>query len=804
MKDSIKILGAYGSKTVRTAMTCIQVTDNIVIDAGNILHALDHDARNINHIILTHSHLDHLVDIPFLIDIFFEARQEPLIIYGLKGTLDNLRKHILNWEVWPDFTEIPLTISNESSVKFCEIELDTEFTIDNVTFKAKKTNHTPSSCGYVITKNGYSTFFTADTYKCETIWQELNNNPNIRSVIVDVSFPSTLDRLARDSKHFTLKVLNEDIQTHLKRDDVMIFLNHLKPIFIDEIQDELKTYYPDLLRGGQILNDGDILSLKTLEIKQHLSRNQLGEKNINQLIDIGHALTNEKNFDALMEKILMGAKQLSNADGGTLYLFNEELKSLNFTVVQTDSLHIKMGGTQGEITWPDVQLYIDDKPNFEQVAALCALTGRLINIEDVYYSPEFNFEGTKKFDAGTGYRTKSMLVVPMKDHENNVIGVLQLLNKLDDNDEIIPFDKNDENLILSMSSQAAVSISNNRLIAELEKLLHDFIKAIADAINEKSKYTGGHINRVAEISVMLAKAINEDTTGFYKDNNFTKQELDQIDISAWMHDIGKIITPEYVIDKATKLETIYDRLEFVIAKFEVLKRDRELQYYKDLASTPKKDQEALLNSFNADIQKIEDDLEFIKITNKGSEFMDDENIQKLHEIARIPLVINGKETTLLTENELYNLSIKKGTLTNEEREVINNHVVMSYKILSKLTFPKKLERVPVIAASHHKTIYTDENGRHGGYGHEDLMSLPMTIEDRILAVADVFEAVTASDRPYKEPNTLNQSLRILKFMAEDNHLDYDMVKFFIENKVYEEYAKDNLTKKQLDEVTITM
>jgi HD-GYP domain-containing protein (c-di-GMP phosphodiesterase class II)/phosphoribosyl 1,2-cyclic phosphodiesterase len=805
MKNNIKILGAFGSKTFDTALTCILTDYDVLIDAGNILHAVDLDARNINHILLTHAHLDHIADIPFLIDIYFEARQKPLIIYGTKGTLSTLKEHILNWDIWPDFTEIPLTTSNKPAIKFQEIELDLEFTINQTTYKPIKTNHTSSSCGYVITKNNHATFFTADTYQSEIIWNEVNTNKQIKSIIIDVSFPSTLDKLAQESKHLTPKRLEEDKLKHLKRDDVKIFINHLKPIFIESIKDEIKTTYPKLFNGGQILNDGDILYLDEASIEPSLNKLQQDRNKINQLIDIGHSLTSEKNFHKLMEKILLTAKQISNADGGTLYLMSDDDTSLKFTVVQTDSLNIKMGGTEGEITWQDVQLYKEDgTQNHEQVAALCGITGKLININDVYDAKNFDFKGTKKFDVGTGYRTKSMLVIPMINHENRVIGVLQLLNKMNHNKEIIPFTKEDEKLILSISSQAAVSISNNRLISELEKLLMDFIKSIADAINEKSKYTGGHINRVAELSVLIANAINTEKKGKFKNINLNNDDLKQLDIAAWMHDIGKITTPEYIIDKATKLETIYDRIDFVISKFEILKRDKEIIYLKALACAKQEEKEKLKYNFEQEIAKINDDIKFIQTTNKGGEFMEDEKIHRLEKLASIPIVINKEQTTLLTKNELYNLSIKKGTLTNEERNIINHHVNMSYSMLNKLSFPQKLKRVPIIASSHHKTIYTDENGTHGGYGHKDIMDEPMSLEDRILAIADIFEAITASDRPYKDPNTLNQSLNILACMAKENHLDYDLVKYFIDNKIYEEYAKNNLHPSQLDEVSVKL
>ena len=804
MINSIKILGAFGAKTTSTSMTCIQIDESTVIDAGNILLGLGNDALNIDNILLTHSHMDHIADIPFLIDVYFSNRTTPLNIYGTKNTLDNLKKYIMNWEIWPDFTQIPLIGTKTMAITLHEIMIEKEFHINNMILKAIKTNHTEGSCGYVVEKNNNAIFFTADTTTCPAIWDEINKNKKINSVIIDVSFTSDYRQLAIDSKHFTPELLNEDL-VNLKRNDVKLFINHLKPSFIPKIEDEINNTFKGMLNGGCILYDGDKINIQTLDISKNLSKGELDKQHIDQLIEIGHSLTSENNLDALMERILEGAKQLSHADAGTLYIFNEQTKSLEFKVVQTDSLKIKMGGTSPEITWPDLQLYINGEENIQQVAALCALKGKLNNIPDVYEAEGFNFEGTKSFDKGTGYRTTSMLVVPMKNHENDIIGVLQLINKQNNDGEICEFNKSDENLILSMASQAAVSLTNTSLIQDLETLLFDFIKSTADAISEKSKYTGGHINRVAELSTLIATKINEDTNGIFKEINFSNEELKQIDISAWMHDIGKITTPEYIVDKATKLETKYDRIHEVIAKAEILKRDIEISYLKEKFIT--KDINiisSLDDKFSKDIKYIEDSVEFIKVSNKGSEFVTDDVIAKLEKLSSYKLIIDNQEQSLLSDDELYNLSIRKGTLTNEERTVINNHVTVSYNMLKNLSFPKNLKRVPIIAGSHHKTIYTDNKGRHGGYGSESIMSLPMSIEDRILAVADVFEAITASDRPYKSPNTLNQSLKIMSFMVKDNELDRDIVKFFVDNKIYEDYAKDNLLKIQQDEVTITI
>ncbi len=796
MKNSIKVLGAYGSKSLDSSTTCIQINTNSVIDAGNIVKGLGPEAEYIDNIFLTHSHLDHLNDIPYILDIFFEKRKKPITIYGTKKTLENLRKYILNWEIWPDFSEIELLNKKFKTIVFKPIEINETIILDDDTkITVIKNNHTNSSCGYIITKNENSLLFSSDTYCCDSIWETINNDLTIKSIIIDVSFPSQFKQLAFDSKHLTPALLSEQLKK-LKRDDIRVYINHIKPAYSKILRKEIQDYNL-LLNEGKILDDGDVISLSNEYLSYNANRTNINKKEIKKLIDIGKSLTSEKNFDVLMEKILLGAKEFSDADGGTLYLVTEDEKRLKFQVVQTDSLSIKMGGTEGKITWPELPLYKEDGTKNEQmVAALCALEGKLINIPDVYETKDFNFEGTKKFDESTGYRTKSMLVIPMKNHDDDVIGVLQLLNKMDDEGNTITFTNDDKQLIESMASQAAVSITNNRLITELENLLDSFIKSIATAIGEKSEYTGGHINRVAEIAETLTKAINDDTTVF-KDINFTPDEIKQMSRAAWLHDIGKIVTPEYVVDKGKKLETIYDRVNTVKAKFEIVKKDYELEYYKKISNTSSvKEKEQLTIAFQNKITSLEEDLDFVISCNTGGEFMEDEKIERIKEIAKQKLKINGEDTNLLSEDEVYNLCIKKGTLTNEERDIINNHVTVSYKMLETMPFPKKLKRVPVIAGSHHKMV------KGGGYSAPEILDLPMTIEDKILAVADVFEALTANDRPYKKANSLNTSLKILSFMIKDQHLDRDIVKFFVDNNLHLDYANKYLSEEQMDEITV--
>ncbi|MCP4971977.1 MAG: HD domain-containing protein [Arcobacter sp.] len=795
-KDHLKLLGSNGGKSNNLNSTCIQINKNTLIDAGNILTALSEDALYIDSIFLTHSHLDHINDIPFLIDAFFGKRKKPLILYGLEETISDLKKYILNNKIWPDFSKINLLNDIGKAVEFKIININETIIIDEITkIKAIKNNHTNSSCAFLITKNDNEILFTSDTYKCNEIWDEVNNNTNIKAVITETSFPSKLGNIAKDSKHLTPELLKEELEL-LKRDDVRIYLNHLKPSYINDIKKEVHDLNL-LLNNGKILEDYDIIPFSNEDKVYNLSNDYYMQNEIDQLIEIGTSLTNEKDIDILLEKIMLAAKKFSNADGGTLYLLSDDEKHLDFKVVQTDSLNIKMGGTEKAISWPMLDLYKSDGSyNNEMVAATCANEDKLINISDVYFAKDFNFDGTKKFDQSTGYRTKSMLVVPMKDHEEKIIGVLQLLNKESSNESVISFTKEDEKLILAMASECAITITNNRLIEELEELLDAFIKSIATAIGEKSKYTGGHINRVAEITEMIVHSINDDDT-VYKDVTFNNNEVEQITRAAWLHDIGKITIPEYVVDKGKKLETIYDRFETVKLRFEILKKDLEFNLYKSkINSSNTNEINRLEKNYEIELENINNDLEFLKNCNIGGEFLADDKIERINNIGERKIKIDDKEESLLNENEIYNLSIKKGTLTNEERTVINNHVTVSYNMLKTLPFPKKFKNIPLIAGSHHKKV------KGGGYAAPEILDLPMTLEDKILAVADVFEALTANDRPYKKANSLNTSLKILSFMVKDNELDKTLVKFFVEKELHLTYANKHLSKEQMDKIEV--
>ena len=777
----IKILGAQGSRSDNAFTTCIQVTKNTLIDAGNIMHALGNEALHVNHIFFSHAHLDHIIDSAFLMDNFFAQRSEPLYLYGLPQTIEALKKHIFNWDIWPNFNEIHLVGDSRPAVIYVEIEFYQRYAIENGIFLTPiPANHTVPCCGYLIEKENHAIVFSADTFKNEALWHLINTNPTITALIVDVSFPNYLSNVAHESKHLTAKILKEELEL-LIRKEVKIYINHIKPFYQHTVISELKAIG---IPEDSILKDNEIIDFETGILHREKPQYTIGEK-VQKLTKIGVALSAEQKLDTLLEMIVSEAKALTHADGGTLYLVDNN--QLRFKVAQTDSLNIKMGGTSDPIKWPPLPLYLEDgTPNKQMVAATCALEDRLVNIPDVYETVGFSFEGTKKFDEGTGYRSKSMLVIPLKDHERQIIGVLQLLNKQDPHSKnVISFGEDDEDICLSLASQAAIAINNTSLIQGLEILLEAFLRSIIYAIGKKSPYTAGHIDRMVQLSMMLAEAINEDD-GVYKDKSFNFRELRQISFAALMHDIGKLATPEYIIDKSTKLETLFDRLMLVETRFEVIKKALYIAFLEGKMTQEEQiEKETLLEEY----------LTIIRKNNAGAEFMNDDTVKLIQMMQQNPYIIDGITYPLLTENETYNLSVQRGTLTKEERDVINEHAKISVDILNNLPFPQKYKEIPQISGSHHEKI----NGKGYPLG---LSGDAISFEARILAIADVFEALTASDRPYKKANPLSFAMKILYFMAKDDDLDREMVKFFYDSGLYLQYANILLPQSSIDEVTV--
>ncbi|MFZ4536789.1 GAF and HD-GYP domain-containing protein [Propionivibrio sp.] len=516
-----------------------------------------------------------------------------------------------------------------------------------------------------------------------------------------------------------------------------------------------------------------------------------------QLNVIGASLSSERNIDRLLENILLAVKTITHADGGTLYRVSEDQKSLRFEIVRTDSLKIAYGGTTGEpisAKFKDLPLYRDNgEANNSLIAAYSVLEETTVNIADAYAAEGFDFSGTRKFDQVTGYRSQSFLTVPMKNHENEIIGVLQLINAIDPaTGTVCVFSDADQRLAESLASQAAVALTNRLLISQLEELFEAFITLINLAIDEKSPYTGGHCQRVPSLTMMLAEAVDATRDGPLASFLMSDKDRYELKIAGLLHDCGKMTTPVHVVDKATKLQTIFDRIQMVDTRFEVIRRDAELAMLRSVLVGA--DRVTAEQGLQEQWREIDADRAFMRRVNNGGEFMKPEDQERVSHISKHYRWTNseGMDVDLLTENELENLTIRAGTLTQAERETINYHVVATIKMLESLPWPKHLKRVPEYAGGHHERM--DGKGYPKGLRGEE-----MSVQARIMGIADIFEALTARDRPYRPGMKLSQALQILGNLRNIGHVDPDLFDIFIKQKIYLKYAEQYLEASQIDE-----
>ena len=525
-------------------------------------------------------------------------------------------------------------------------------------------------------------------------------------------------------------------------------------------------------------------------------------RRLEQLNAIGAALSKERDINRLLETILIAAKTITHADGGTLYRMTEDGKALRFEILRTDSLHIAMGGTTGNaINFPNLPLAnAKGEHNDAMVAAYAAIHDKTVNIADAYTEAGFDFSGTRSFDERTGYRSQSFLTVPMKNHEGEIIGVLQLINAQDPvTHQVNPFASADQSLAESLASQAAIALTNRLLITQLEELFEALINLINLAIDEKSPYTGGHCQRVPALTMMLAEAADATTEGPLASFRMDERDRYELKIAGLLHDCGKVTTPVHIVDKATKLQTLFDRVHLIDTRFEVLKRDAEIAALrKQLELRKEVDAEAdarIWQGYRDEVRVLDEDREFLRKTNTGGEAMKDADLQRVRDIGsrRKWRNVDAVETEFLTADEVVNLTIRGGTLTLKERDVINYHIVATIKMLEQLPWPKHLTNVPEYAGGHHERM--DGKGYPKGLTREQ-----MSVQARMMGIADIFEALTARDRPYKPGMKLSQAMGIMANFKKNGHIDPDLFDVFVKEKVYLKYAQQFLDPQQIDEV----
>lgn len=508
---------------------------------------------------------------------------------------------------------------------------------------------------------------------------------------------------------------------------------------------------------------------------------------IDRLNAIGVALSRERDINRLLENILIAAKELAYADAGTLYRVDEQDGSpiLRFEILRTDSLGLAQGGTSGHLPpTKTIPLRDADGPNLHHVAARAVNDGVTINIENAYCACGYDFSGTRQFDEANHYHSCSFLTVPLKNHENDIIGVLQLINALDPaTGKVIAFAPEQQYLVESLASQAAIALTNRQLINQLEDLFEAFVKLINTAIDEKSPYTGGHCERVPELTMMIAEAVIAQQEGELAAFSMNEKERYELKLAGLLHDCGKVTTPVHVVDKATKLQALFDRIELIATRFEVLKRDTQIAFLQGDITPDERD---------ARMAQYEADLAFLRQMNLGGEFLKPEYRARIEAIAayawRDPA---GERVSFLSGDEVQNLCIARGTLNDQERQTINHHIDVTIKMLESLPWPRHLKRVPEYAGGHHERM--DGKGYPKGLTRNE-MSLPA----RMMGIADIFEALTAHDRPYKPAKTLSETLKIMAMMKDEGHIDPDIFEVFLAQKVYLRYACQFLASEQID------
>jgi len=495
-------------------------------------------------------------------------------------------------------------------------------------------------------------------------------------------------------------------------------------------------------------------------------------------------LTQERDIDTLFGYILDAAIEFTAAEGATIYMVDDENKQLKFIKIFNSKMKVSLNAT--EITWPPISLFNEDnQPNLRNLAALAYHKKRSYNFPDVYDQDIFDSSGTMSYDKRNNYRTRSIVAIPMMDHKDNIIGIIQLINAIDnENKVIVPFTEQQISNLEVLTSISAILMNNHKLISDLQTTFYQFIKSIAWAIDRKSKHFSGHIERVSILVNMFAEEINtyQGCEFAYKTVTFNEDELEELNIAGLMHDLGKIITPMHILDKSAKLEKIFNRIELIKERISHIMTVLDFE----MAQGNSKINEKL----GVLKKQLAEHKKFLTRINTGREFLNDTEKERLSEIHKFRYFYNDKELKIITDDEFYNLSIRMGTLNREDIDIIREHAFVTGEMLEQIRFPKYLENAPLFAKSHHEKL----NGK--GYPN-GLVAPELPLQSRILTLADVFEALTAT-RPYKNSKTLSDTYAILQRMVDAYEIDADLYEFAKGSGLFMKYANKFLEKKQID------
>ena len=476
------------------------------------------------------------------------------------------------------------------------------------------------------------------------------------------------------------------------------------------------------------------------------------EKLLKVALQIGTALSAEKDYNKLFNLIIDKSMEITACDAGTLYVVNGDV--LEFKIMKTLSQGVDKGSNGEKIELPPVPM------KESNICAYSAIHKSPLNIPDVYESDLFDFSGPKRYDAMTGYHTGSMVAIPLVDNDDRTVGVLQLLNALNDKGEIIPFDKSLEEVIFSLASQTAVAVTNMRYQEELKDQMWSFTEAMAAAIDERTPYNASHTRKVADYCGKLADYINELHDKGETEDFFTPNRKEQLVMGALLHDIGKLVIPLSVMNKATRLAGHEKELESRLGSLKLKLKIRFLEGKMDEAT------------YEAEAKKVDEALA-VAVEANGVGFINDELNARLTKSLNDTVETDDGVESLFTDEEKKCMSIIKGTLTAEERGIMESHVVITKKILDKVHFNSYFKNSPKWAAMHHELM----NGR--GYP-DHLTAEDLPLDARIMTVADICDALLATDRPYKKPIPKEKAFAIMYDMADKGDIEKRLVDYLKE------------------------
>jgi len=510
-------------------------------------------------------------------------------------------------------------------------------------------------------------------------------------------------------------------------------------------------------------------------------------------------LSRERDQNRLLHAGLELARKITHAEGGVLYLLRDDRSlladRLSFDSLPNEVLWDFSGEGKKSVSLP---LFINGKENLLQAICYSVLKNQVVNVRDIYEEDRFSFPETKNFDFHAGYRSKSSLLIPLGTQEGEMFGVMQLINPSDPRTGLgIAFGDEEQIFCEFIATQVAIVRANIQLTDERKHFFMAFGDVIATAIDEHSPHTGQHCKRVPVITTMLAEAADEADWGVFRNFSISKVEKDELYLAALLHDCGKIATPNHVIDKGKKLETLCDRINLVNTRFEIYARDQAVDYLVEhvvfLSGQDRYSVEKMMQEFLTPLQsRLKEEQRFIEKINFGVESMNEDDQQLVESIAKKTWKdLHGELQTLLTEDELDNLKVTRGTLNTLERGVMNHHIDLTIEMLDKLPYPKDLSRVPEFAAAHHE--HMDGSGYPKGLGWKD-----MSLQARIVGVAEIFEALSAADRPYRKAKPLSEVLYIMGRMKVNKHIDPDVFDLLVSSRVFLKYADQFLRRDQVD------